>query len=103
MTEQRDSKSLPARAPEITKEKIYATGTRAQVAARFIVASEFGGIPVQMYLSGDCDHAPIVRGVASFTEEVYALLDLIDWNNVTPEAREAAVALKARMEPMGGQ
>lgn len=100
MTEQRDTSSLKASAPDITKEQIYATGTRAQVAARFVVASEFGGIPVRMYLSGDCDHAPIVRGVAAFAEEVYALLDAIE-NNDSAAQVEIEAKLRARMEPMG--
>lgn len=101
MSEQRDTSSLKASAPDITKEQIYATGTRAQVAARFVVASEFGGIPVRMYLSGDCDHAPIVRGVAAFAEEVYALIDSLPADVVNGTTAEAVAALRARMEPMG--
>ena len=47
-------------------------------AARLIVSRRIGGIPYRPYLNGDCDHAPVVKGVAEFAGLVYDLLDRLD-------------------------
>lgn len=47
-------------------------------AARLIVSRRIGGIPYRPYLTGDCDHAPVVKSVAEFAGLVYDLLDALD-------------------------
>ena len=47
-------------------------------AARLIVSRRIGGTPYRPYLTGDCDHAPVVKSVAEFAGLVYDLLDALD-------------------------
>lgn len=51
---------------------------RETQAARLIVSRRIGGIPYRPYLTGDCDHAPVVKSVAEFAALVYDLLDRLD-------------------------
>lgn len=74
---------------------------REMQAARLIVSRRIGGIPYRPYLTGDCDHAPVVKSVAEFAGLVYDLLDALD-DPLTglPEGvkMEQAVAVYAAME-----
>ena len=61
---------------------------REMQAARLIVSRRIGGIPYRPYLNGDCDHAPVVKGVADFAAKVYDLVDAIDDANLNGNSRE---------------
>jgi len=60
------------------EEAESAPGSREIKAARNIVSRHIGGIPKRGYVMGDCDHAPILKGVADLTAMVYNLLDHLD-------------------------
>lgn len=55
---------------------------REMQAARLIVSRRIGGTPYRPYLNGDCDHAPVVKGVADFAAKAYDLVDAIDDANL---------------------
>lgn len=55
-----------------------APGSREIKAARNLISRNVEGIPKRGYVLGDCDHAPILRGLEKFTTLVYVLLDLIE-------------------------
>lgn len=65
-------------------------------AARLIVSRRIGGIPYRPYLNGDCDHAPVVKGVADFAGKVYALLDALPgvMNGDLDEAADVRAAME---------
>lgn len=79
MPQERESQS-PAVTPEQWTE-ISKNTPRHVAAARLIVSSKVRGrIPHRPYLIGDCDHSPVLQGVADFTDAVYNLLDALDDN-----------------------
>lgn len=55
-----------------------APGDRADKAARNIVSRRIEGIPKRGYIMGECDHAPVVKGIRDLCEEVYVLLDSLE-------------------------
>lgn len=55
-----------------------APGSREEKAARNIIVRHISGIPRRGYLLGECDHAPIYKGVTDLTTLCYALVDAID-------------------------
>lgn len=50
-------------------------GTREEKSARFVISRHIQGIPSRGYLLGDCDNAPIYRGVKDLTTAAWAVLD----------------------------
>lgn len=67
--------------PHVTREdweKIKAETPRARTAARAVIVRQITGAPRRGYLTGDSDHAPILRGVEEFMDKVWALLDSLD-------------------------
>lgn len=71
-----DKRSNPYPFPT-AEEVAAAPGDRADKAARNIVSRRIDGIPKRGYVLGDCDHAPVVKGVRDFAEAVYSLLDAL--------------------------
>lgn len=95
-----DKRSNPY--PYPTAEEVEAApGDRADKAARNIVSRRIDGIPKRGYVLGDCDHAPVVKGVRDFVEAVYAFMDELDEdddNKLTPATREALNRMDAMMD-----
>lgn len=73
-------------------------GTREQKAARNIVSRHITGIPKRGYLKGDCDHAPVLKGVVDLTSACYALLDEIGKDDMHDAIEKAADRLHLLME-----
>lgn len=55
-----------------------APGDREDKAARNVVSRRIDGIPKGGYITGDCDHAPVVKGVRDLTAACYKVLDALD-------------------------
>jgi hypothetical protein len=75
-----DKRSNPYPHPTAADAEL-APGTREDKAARNIVSRLVTGIPKRAYITGDSDHAPVVKGVKEFTTAVYEMLDAIDGNS----------------------
>lgn len=83
--------------PDTKPEEV--TGTREEIATRYVIVRHIGGIPVRGYLIGSNDHAPIVAGVRDLVTAAYAVLDsLADRFEDSSEA-DALAALRAILEP----
>lgn len=67
----------PMPTPEEMAE--WATETDpATAAARYVVIRRIEGLFRRPYLRGDCDHAPVLKGVRDLTEACVALLDALE-------------------------
>lgn len=78
-----------------------APGDRADKAARNIVSRRIEGIPKRGYIMGECDHAPVVKGIRDLTEAIYDFMDKLDGddaNKLTPETREALNRMDAILD-----
>ncbi len=70
MPQERDNQYPVTTAQEVDA----APGDPATKAARNIMARRISGIPKRPFLLGQCDHAPVLMGVAEFTGAVQDLL-----------------------------
>lgn len=88
--------------PFPTAEEVEAApGDRAIKAARNIVSRRIEGIPKRGYIMGECDHAPVVKGIRDLTEAIYDFMDKLDGddaNKLTPETREALNRMDAILD-----
>ena len=74
--------------PFPTAEEVEAApGTREEKSARFVITRHIKGVPQRGYLLGDCDHAPIYRGVRDLTTAIWALIDKLDPEDDAPNPR----------------
>lgn len=67
--------------PTVTREEwegLRAQTPREVAAARRIVSREIRGLYERAYLTGQSDHAPVLRGVQGFASRAYSLSDAID-------------------------
>lgn len=85
----------------IASEVEAAPGTREIKAARNIMVRHIPGVPRRDFLLGQNDHAPILQSVHELTSAAYTLLDAVDWNSVSEDARTAAFTMKQIMEHHG--
>lgn len=70
-------------------------GDRQTKAARNLMVRNITGIPRKAFLTGDNDHAPILRGLVDVTAAAYDLLDAIPADQMNGTLRERAEALTA--------
>lgn len=79
----------------IASEVEAAPGTREEKAARNIIVRRITGIPRRGYLLGDCDSAPVLKGIVDLTTACYALLDALsdirDMNDIPQIEQEDAL------------
>lgn len=72
-------------------------------AARLLMVRKVPGIPSRTFLMGDSDHAPILQGLAEFTDAVYNLLDgLDDHPSLTSSTETGVEIVRNMMETLNG-
>lgn len=73
-------------------------GDRATKAARNVMVRNVTGIPRKAFLTGENDHAPILKGVKDVTEAIYGVLDAIPADQLNGTLRERVGALNAILD-----